>query len=284
MAEPVTFEAYLSQIAALGGVREVDPAARAMVDQAATSIAALPAIDRASLAVLITQHPDWVRVMGLVIGLTQEGLKGALTAGFGTAGWVTLARKRAAEVIAYFDDEYGLVTRLTDQVGREWTFADVLAERLGPSSRAGGAIDRGRALEDIVESVVAGLGLPYVMRKTFTGRSGQAVPCDLAIPVAGAAAQIVVAIKGFDSTGSKLTDAVREVQQAADWRLPSQYVFAVVDGAGWLRRQGDLRRIHARWADRSIDGLYTVATLDDFRADLAAAAERASIAAPPPGA
>jgi hypothetical protein len=278
MAEPVSFEAYLSQVAALGGIREVDPAARAMVDEAAAAIAAMGTINRTSLAAVIAAHPAWVRVLGLVVGLTQEGLKGALTAGFGTAGWVTLARSRPADVIAYFDDEYGLVTRLVEQVGRDWTFADVLAERLGPSSRAGGAIDRGRALEDLVQAVVVGLRLPHEMRNTFTGRAGQVVPCDLAIPEAGTAARIVVAIKGFDSTGSKLSDAVREVQQAADWRLPSQYVFAVVDGAGWLRRQGDLRRIHARWADRSIDGLYTVARLESFRADLAAAADRADIA------
>lgn len=277
MAEPVSFESYLAQVAALGGVREVDPKQRAMVEKAAEAISNAPAIDRLILANIIRANPDWVRVMGLVVGLTQEGLKGALVAGFNTAGWVTLGRQRSEDVIAYLDDQYGLVTRLRDHIAHDWTLADVLMERLGSSSRAGGAIDRGRALEDLVEGVVTGLGLPHVMRTTFEGRRGDTAPCDLAIPSGGINAAIVVGIKGFDSTGSKLSDAVREVQESADVRQPSQYVFAVVDGAGWRRRRRDLERIHGLWVSRSIDGLYTVATLDDFRVDVAAAADRLGV-------
>lgn len=70
------------------------------------------------------------------------------------------------------------------------------------------------------------------------GRGGQTAPCDLAIPTGGAGARIVVAAKGFDSTGSKLTDAVREVEEIAERRL------------------------------------YTLATLGRFRDDLGDAARR----------
>jgi hypothetical protein len=283
MADPASFEEYLGQIGTLGGVRGVDPVLRAMVDAAVEAMTAGP-IDRERLADLIRVHPHWVRVLGLTVGLSKEGLKGALTAGFGTAGWIKLGRDRSADVVAYFDDTFGLVARLQEEAGRDWTFADVLVERAASSSRAGGAIDRGRTLENVVESVVAELGLPYSMRGSFLGRADTEVPCDLAIPTDGRGAQIVVAIKGFDSTGSKLTDAVREVQQAADWRLPSQYVFAVVDGAGWLRRQADLRRIHSLWARKSIDGLYTVSTMDAFRGDVDAAAAQKGLRPRPDGA
>ena len=85
------------------------------------------------------------------------------------------------------------------------------------------------------------------------------------------------AAKGFDSTGSKLSDAVREIEEMAEVRLPRQYVFAVVDGLGWHRRQADLRRIFQLWRDQKIDGLYTVAMLADFRAALDDAATRATI-------
>ena len=60
----------------------------------------------------------------------------------------------------------------------------------------------------------------------------------------GGNAAIAVAAKGFDSTGSKLTDAVREIEEMADVRLPRQFIMAVIDGIGWKSRQSDLRRIY----------------------------------------
>ena len=81
-------------------------------------------------------------------------------------------------------------------------------------------------------------------------------------------------MKGFNSTGSKLSDAVREILEMADVRLPSQYVYVVIDGIGWKNRQADLRRIFELWENRTIDGLYTLAHLPQFQADLTAAALR----------
>jgi hypothetical protein len=49
---------------------------------------------------------------------------------------------------------------------------------------------------------------------------------------------------------------------------------AVVDAIGWKRRQGDLRRIYELRKRGSIDGLYTLASLDEFRRDLQDAARR----------
>jgi hypothetical protein len=60
----------------------------------------------------------------------------------------------------------------------------------------------------------------------------------------------------------------------ADKREARQYVMAVVDGIGWKRRQGDLRRIYELCERGSIDGLYTLASLDAFRSDLQDAARR----------
>lgn len=112
------------------------------------------------------------------------------------------------------------------------------------------------------------------MRTRYLGRGGADGPCDLAIPSGGGEALIICAVKGFDSTGSKLSDAAGEIERIADVRLPGQFVFAVVDGIGWKRRQGDLRRIHALAAKRSIDGLYSLSHMDEFRGDLEAAAWR----------
>jgi hypothetical protein len=123
-------------------------------------------------------------------------------------------------------------------------------------------------LEDRIEAIAVELGLTYETRTRFKGLFSRTAPCDLAIPAGGAAAQIVVAAKAFDSTGSKLTDAVREVEEMAEVRKGNQTVMAVIDGVGWLSRANDLRKIHTLWSNGEIDGMYTVSTLDRFKADL----------------
>ena len=159
---------------------------------------------------------------------------------------------------------------LTVQVGREYGFGDVLVARAGTRVTATRAGASGRKVEDEIEAIAAGLDLTYRTRTRFTGRNGRTAPCDLVIPDSDDA--IVVAAKGFDSTGSKLTDAVREILEMAEIRLPRQFVIAVIDGIGWKSRQADLRRIHTLWTTEQIDGMYTLATLDRFREDLAEAA------------
>ncbi len=108
-------------------------------------------------------------------------------------------------------------------------------------------------------------------RTRFTGRNDRSAPCDLVIPNASGA-EIVVAAKGFDSTGSKLTDAVREIEEMAEVRTPRQFVLAVIDGIGWKNRASDLRKIHNLWVTHQIDGMYTLATLNQFHDDVEEAA------------
>lgn len=188
---------------------------------------------------------------------------------------MTLARTRAGELIDILDEEFKLVQLLTEQLDRGWSFSDVLLERYLWSRRgAASAVGQGRSVEDEVEVIVKGLGIAYQPRTRFLRRGGDSAPCDLAIPSGGGLAQIVVAMKGFNSTGSKLSDAVGEIDSMQRVRLPTQYVYAVVDGIGWKSRQADLKRIHDFWDKRSIDGLYTLADLDRFEIDLRAAADR----------
>ncbi|MEV5425856.1 hypothetical protein AB0K85_24260 [Streptomyces cellulosae] len=152
-----------------------------------------------------------------------------------------------------------------------YDFGDLLVARSGTRQTATRAGASGRRVEDEIEAVVADLGLPYQVRTRFSGRGSSTAPCDLAIPNGGEAA-IAVAAKGFDSTGSKLTDAVREIEEMATVRLPSQYVLAVIDGIGWKSRQSDLRRIYELWRTRQIDGMFTLASLDSFRSHIEEAA------------
>lgn len=273
MSKAVSFEQYLSTLGRLTG--HVDPTASTpeaeAIRTAAESLAELPQIDATELSTWIVAHPDWVPVLGLAVGLSQEKLKNVMRDAFDTSGWVTLAQRDPDRLIAWLDKDFDLLRLLTIQVNRQYQFGDVLIARAGTRVTATRAGASGRKVEDEIEAIARNLGLTYNTRTRFTGRNGRTAPCDLVVPDSENAA-IVVAAKGFDSTGSKLTDAVREIEEMAEVRLPRQFVIAVIDGIGWKSRQSDLRRIHALWTTEQIDGMYTLATLDQFRDDIAEAA------------
>jgi hypothetical protein len=271
-----TFDDYVASLTQLR--TRIDPTAETdetrAIQEAAQSIQALDAVDGDTVGELIRIHPQWVPVLGLVVGLTQESLKNALKHHLGTSGWVLLARTSPGEVVAMLDREYDLLGLMRVQRARTYRFGDVLVARAGTRGTAVGAGKTGQRVENEIEAVAAALDLPYQTRTRFSGRGGATAPCDLAIPAGGADAKIVVAAKGFDSTGSKLTDAVREIEEMANVRLPTQFTMAAVDGIGWKNRIADLRRIYDLCADGHIDGLYTLSSLDRFEADLSAAARR----------
>jgi hypothetical protein len=216
-------------------------------------------------------------VLAAVAGLSQERFRTWLQTRFLTAGWITLGRKRSSELIDALDDDFDLISTLSAQSIRNWTWADVLARVMSPRQRAGHAIQQGRDLEDEVESVLRGIGLDFKARTRFEGTGGDTAPADFVIPENGPDTSIAVGVKGFDSTGSKLTDARREIEEMAKVRRPTQFIFAVVDGHGWLRRHSDLRKIHTLWSTNRIDGLYTRSSLDLFKSALEEAARRLNL-------
>lgn len=268
-----TFEQYVGSLGRLTAT--ADPTLQTdetrTISEAGDSLDALPEVTAAALAAWVRAHPQWVPALGLAAGLSQEKLRNSLKHRFGTSGWVTLARSTPDELVAHLDAEHDVVALVARQRGRAYTFGDLLVARGGTRSTATAAGASGRRVEDEIEAIAGRLGLPYETRTRFTGRNGRTAPCDLAVP-SGAEAAVVVAAKGFDSTGSKLSDAVREVADMADVRRPHQYVLAVIDGIGWKSRASDLRRLHELWDSDQIDGMYTLATLDRFEEDLRTAA------------
>jgi hypothetical protein len=272
MANIPTFEEYLSSLIRLTPhVSPLDLTAETEdLKLAASSLSSLESVTLASLSAWVSANPAWVRALGLVVGLSQEKLKNILTHRFQTAGWITLARTRPTELVTMLDDEFDLIRLVEDQRNRKYDFGDILVSRAGTRATATRAGASGRGVEDEIENIAISLGLTYETRTRFSGRSRTA-PCDLVIPNSANAA-IVVAAKGYDSTGSKLTDAVREIEEMAAVRLPSQYVIAVIDGIGWKSRRADLQRIYQLRADHHIDGMYSLASLDQFRDHLVEAA------------
>jgi len=208
--------------------------------------------------------------------LGHEQLKRQLQRLVGTSGWVKLAQEDPERLIVALDEAFGLIEQIRMQREQTWTFADVLLERyVWSRRRASTSVLQGRRLENVIEEVVGSIMADrYAMRTKFVGRSGEEAPCDFAIPDGGTAALIAGAVKGFNSTGSKLSDAVREIERMASVRLPRQFVFAFVDGIGWLGRRADLGRIYDLWDSHAIDGLYSLARIETFRKDLEDAARR----------
>jgi hypothetical protein len=261
-----SFDDYLLSLGHL--TAHVDPTASSPeaieIKEAAASLAALEDITQDSLAGWAREHPAWIPALGLSAGLSQERLKNLLRHRLGTSGWRTLAIQRSDELIEMLDEQCDLVRMIEVQRHKAYDFGDLLVARSGTRQTATRAGASGRRVEDEIESVVKDLGLPYEVRTRFSGRGTSTAPCDLVIPT-GHGAEIAVAAKGFDSTGSKLTDAVREIEEMAAVRLPRQYILAVIDGIGWKSRQRDLRRIYSLWHNGQIDGMFTLASLDSFR-------------------
>ncbi|GAA1602591.1 hypothetical protein GCM10009804_68870 [Kribbella hippodromi] len=268
-----TFEEYLETLGRL--TAHVDPTASTPhaveLKEAADSLEQISGVTLDSLTQWAHEHPGWVPALGLAVGLSQEKLKNSLKDKFGTSSWNLLAKDRPRQLIELLDQEFDLIRLVTVQRDKVYDFGDILVARAGTRATAVRAGASGRKVEDEIEAIAQDIGLACETRTRFVGRNNRDAPCDLVIPT-GADAAIVVAAKGFDSTGSKLTDAVREIEEMADVRLPNQFVYAVIDGIGWKSRRRDLQRIHKLWENRQIDGMYTLATLDQFRADVEDAA------------
>lgn len=265
-----TFEEYLDTLGSLSA--HVDPIPSTpeaeRIRRASAALAQAPDINADTLVAWLGDNSRDADVLALAVGLTQEKMKNNLRNHFGSSGIITLARTKPRELVEWLDVEFDLIRSLTVQRHKSYDFGDVLVARAGTRVTAATAGASGRKVEDEIEAIATDLGLTVQTRTRFTGRNEQAAPCDLLVVDDDGTHHIAVAAKGFDSTGSKLTDAVREIEEMANVRLPTQFIMAVIDGIGWKSRKADLQRIHQLWATRQIDGMYTLATLEDFRHDL----------------
>jgi hypothetical protein len=272
---------YAEQLAAIANpVARVDPVVEALIRRMVAELEHLDEITRDSLAQLIAGEPGYVPLLGSVVGLSQERLKRQLEAQTGSAAWIQRSRTEPLVIVDLLDAQFGLVNQLAQAMGRTYTLADILIARAARGAGASGAIDAGRQLEDTVEGVLQELNLPYQARTRYEGTARQTGPADFAVPAGGAACRIAIGVKGFDSTGSKLTAAYDEVRRMADVRRPDQYIFAIVDGVGWRGRMGDLGRLVEMVRNREIDGMFTLAEFDVFRSALRDAAVRVGLLTP----
>ncbi|MFI7165296.1 hypothetical protein ACIBM3_22825 [Rhodococcus erythropolis] len=270
MSAAVSFNEYLDSLSKLSSDADptIETAHTVEVREAAEQLSNLSAISRSTLSEWVASNDSSAYVLGLALGMGRERLKNITRQMFGTTSIALQAKRDPSGLIRKLDTEFDLVRVLSKQLHREYTFGDVLVARARARARAADATKSGKNVEGEIEAVVESLGLPFQTGTRFTGKHQKTAPADLVIPTTTDAV-IAVAAKGFDSTGSKLTDAVREIQEMADVRLPKQFICAVVDGIGWHSRQSDLKRLYELWDNDDIDGLYTLSSLSRFRDDIA---------------
>ena len=130
-------------------------------------------------------------------------------------------------------------------------------------------------LEDEVHAALERAGVPFETRVTFVAANGATAKCDFAIPSRERPA-IVVEVKGYEATGSKLTDFLGDVLKIKQAKAYHTYVLVVTDGRGWYNRKSDLKHLVELHHDGTIEMIYTRRRLgqfaDDVRAILRAAA------------
>jgi len=166
-------------------------------------------------------------------------------------------------------ERLGLLAKMETTINYEPVWSDILVERL--RSGRGSAITgqkRGRGLEDFVEALVKEVfGTNYETRCTFAGSGGKMAKCDVAIPDRSRPS-IVIEVKGYGATGSKMTDIIGDLDAIIDAKRHNTRLFFVTDGISWKQRISDLKKIVERQNQGKIDRIYTTQMREELLADL----------------
>lgn len=161
-----------------------------------------------------------------------------------------------------------LVEAMTTTINYQPVWSDILVERL--RSGRGSAIQgqrRGRGLEDFAEAMVKEVfGANYETRCTFTGADGKSAKCDVAVPDRHRP-RIVIEVKGYGATGSKMTDIIGDLDAIIDAMRRDTYLL-FTDGMTWKNRLSDLKKIIDRQNQGKIARIYTTKMRDEFLEDL----------------
>lgn len=162
----------------------------------------------------------------------------------------------------------GIDKIIADHINRKWEVEDVLIERYKMSrGRAISGQKRGRSLENAVENILIKNKIPFARGITFIGKKEEKAKCDFAIPSKDHP-KIVIEVKGFEATGSKLTDFLGDISIIGQAKGYHTYFFLVTDGRGWHNRQSDLRKIIEKHKEGLVDMIYTQARLNQLAFDV----------------
>lgn len=84
----------------------------------------------------------------------------------------------------------------------------------------------------------------------------------------GKAGRIVIEAKGYNATGSKMTDIIGDSDAIKNAKRPNTAFLFVTDGLIWKRRLSDLKKIVERQNHGEITRIYTTSMFPQLEQDL----------------
>jgi hypothetical protein len=249
-----------------------------MDDIAASAIARLTALpkkaeySRDDIAALLDDNfTEGLLCARLFLMLSKDSMESLLRKELTGSGIGIGIKGYQADRTGFLDalERMGLLVMMETTINHEPVWSDILVERLraGRGSAISGQ-KRGRGLEDFVEALVREVfGDAYEARCTFTGADGKLAKCDVAIPDR-TRPSIVIEVKGYGATGSKMTDIIGDLDAIIDAKRHGTKLFFVTDGMTWKQRISDLRKIVERQNQGKIDRIYTTQMREQFLKDL----------------
>lgn len=247
-----------------------------MDDKAAEAIATLSEIPkkasyaRADIEALLDD--DFERGLlcsRLFLALSKDSMEAELTRILGKGGIGVKRYKSDRATFISALESLQLREAMATTVNYEPVWSDILVERL--RSGRGSAIQgqrRGRGLEDFAEAMVKEVfGESYETRCTFMGADGKTAKCDVAVPDKSRP-RIVIEVKGYGATGSKMTDIIGDLDAIIDAMRRDTYLFFITDGMTWKNRLSDLKKIIERQNQGKITRIYTTKMREELLQDL----------------
>lgn len=247
-----------------------------MDETAASAIARLTDIPqkesygRLDMAALLDENfEEGILVVRLFLALSKDSMEAELKRELGTGG--IGVKRYKAEPEAFLDalERMQLPEAMANAINYVPKWSDILVERL--RSGRGSAISgqrRGRGLEDFAEAMVREVfGDQYETRCTFTGADNRSAKCDVAVPDRRRP-RIVIEVKGYGATGSKMTDITGDLDAIIDAMRRDTWLLFITDGMTWKSRLSDLKKIVERQNQGKIARIYTTKMREEFLADL----------------
>lgn len=211
-------------------------------------------------------------VVRLFLGLSKDeftiALKGKLS---GSPGPGITRYKKDKEVYLKALEDLGILTDMRTFMTQPLHWTDVLVERLrGGRGSAIKGQNRGRGVEDFVEEILWKVfDKKKVVRScSFTGVDGRMkAKADFVVPDKSEPL-IVIEVKAYGATGSKLTDVIGDVEKILKAKRSDTIFILVTDGVTWKERLNDFRALVEFQNRGDITKIYTKSMAKELERDL----------------
>jgi hypothetical protein len=232
-------------------------------------------VNKVTIKKLLFRYKYALDVFRLMLGLSQDEMMNELLyfskiPGLGR-GFRTVrnrAKQYSSQLAEALVENLGLADAASEELFHEWNYTEVLIERYKyQRGRAIKGQKRGRSLEDEVEELLKETRITYESRKNFMSKKGLEAKADFSIP-SHLHPQIVIETKGYEATGSKLTDVLGDILKIVQAKDPDTRFYLVTNGVGWFRRISDLKHIIKLQNKGDIDMVYTRKTLSNLGEEL----------------